>query len=227
LPTADTIAPMATNPAAEPLVFPIGHYMGPFYPTQGAPLKHHIVRIGWDTAHLPDDDHFGVWALAHGMRDRIGMTPWTRRVVERLAAEAEVAQPDRVVDTLLEQGALAEVTPGTDRALAFAHTYRMQSLMVGLGNTPDEPALNGIGLPGVPPVVQVPVREYELWQWGHLGASLWDACELLADVWQQGGATDPADIDPARRLDHTLDALRILVACNVAYLDLARTPAED
>ena len=46
-PADDTIAVMATNPRnSEPLVFPVGHYLGPFYPGENAPLKHHIVRVG-------------------------------------------------------------------------------------------------------------------------------------------------------------------------------------
>lgn len=217
---------MATNPLTEPLIFPIGHYMGPFYPAKDAPLKHHVIRVGWDTANLPEEDHFGVWAIAHGLRERISTTPWTRGVVEAAATEAGVPDAAGIVDSLLDQGVLAEVAPGTDQAIAFARRYRMQSLMVGFGNSQDEPGWNAIGLPGLPPVLKVPIKEYELWQWGHLGTSLWHASELLAEVWRQGGSAEPADIDPVERLTHTLDTLRLLVASNVAYLDLARTPPQ-
>jgi len=213
---------MATNPRnAEPLVFPVGHYMGPFYPGKDAPLKHHIVRVGWDTPKLPDDDHLGVWALAHGLSTRIDTTPWTRRAVEDAAREAGMADPARIYDSLLERGVIVEVHD----ALEFAQRYRMQSLMVGLGNTPDDPLQSGIGLPGVTPAVMVPLKTYQLWQWGHLGNSLWLACQLLAEVGREASPESPQESDPEYVLQRAIGALRTLIAHNVAYLDTARTPA--
>jgi len=212
---------MAMNqPQSEPLVFPVGHYMGPFYPGKDAALKHHIVRVGWDTPKLPDDDHLGVWALTHGLSTRIDTTPWTRGAVEDAAREAGVAEPGPIFDTLLERGLVAELPAG--EAVEFASRYRMQSLMVGLGNTPDDPLQNGIGLPGVAPAVMVPPKTYQLWQWGHLGNSLWQACQLLAEVGREASPDRPQESDPEFVLYRALEALRTLVAHNVAYLDTAR-----
>ena len=170
---------------------------------------------------MPDDDHFGVWALAHGLSSRLDTTPWTRTAVEAAAAEAGMAKPGRIFDALLERGVIVEVRDVAE----FARRYRMQSLMVGLGNTPDEPLRNGIGLPGLAPAVLVPLKTYELWEWGHLGNSLWHACEMLAEVGRETTPDDPDQSDPERILDRALDSLRTLVAHNVAYLDNARTPA--
>ncbi len=212
---------MATNPRnSEPLVFPVGHYLGPFYPGENAPLKHHIVRVGWGTPKLPDDDHMSLWALSHGMSSRIGTIPWTRRAVEDAAHEAGMNDPAPIFDTLLKLGVVVELGD----PMEFAKRYRMQALMVGLGNTPDDPLHCGIGLPGVAPAVVVPLETYQLWEWGHLGNSLWHSCELLADVARETLPAFPEEADPAYVLDRAIGGLRTLIAHNVAYLDVARTP---
>jgi len=206
-----------------PLVFPVGHFMGPFHPTRGAPARHFIVRVGWDTPKLPDEDHLDVWALAHGLPARIGTTPWTRDAVLAAARDGGIADAETVLDTLVDLGLVAEVTPGTPGAVEFARRHRVQSLLVGLGNLPDDPLLDGIGLPGLPPMVRVEPRVFELWQWAHLWPDLWSACEALADAEQETGGT--ATADPELTLGGALRALRVLVAHNAAYLDLARRPA--
>ena len=124
---------MATNPRnSEPLVFPIGHYLGPFYPGENAPLKHHIVRVGWGTPKLPDDDHMSLWALSHGMSSRIGTTPWTRRAVEDAAHEGGMNDPAPIFDTLLKLGVVVELGD----PMEFAKRYRMQALMSGWATRP-------------------------------------------------------------------------------------------
>ncbi len=220
---------MATNSGA-PLVFPVGHYMGPFHPGRLAPPKHYIVRVGWDTPKLPDEDHLNIWALAHGLPAQIGSVPWDRHAILAAAKEAEMPNADMILKALLDLGVVAEVTPGTDQAIEFAKAYRMQSLLVGLGNVPNDP-LDGIGVPGLPPVVKVRPRVFELWQWGHLWPSLWAACEALAEVAREVAAEDgqsgPADGDPEQVLDFALDSLRTLVAHNAAYLDVAHTTSRS
>src|ERR1700712_4251595 len=119
-------------PAPEPLVFPLGHAMGPFHQHRDAPPAYWVVRLGWDSPLLPDRATADVWALAHGRPDRVGQEPWTRTALCRAADEAGVDGPDAVVAVLLERGLLAEVTPGTDAAREFAGTHRVQSLLLGL-----------------------------------------------------------------------------------------------
>ncbi|HEV2087950.1 MAG TPA: hypothetical protein VGR21_06540 [Cryptosporangiaceae bacterium] len=221
---------MATNSGA-PLVFPIGHYMGPFHPARHAAPQHYIVRVGWDTPKLPDEDHLNVWALTHGLPSQIASVPWDRHAILAAAKDAGMPGAEKILGTLLDLGVAAEVMPGTDQAIEFAQAYRMQSLLVGLGNLPDDPTLDGIGLPGVAPVVRVRPRVYELWQWGHLWPSLWATCEALAEVAREVAAetddADPAESEPEQVLDFALESLRTLVAHNAAYLDVAHTAAES
>lgn len=216
--------PGGQSGGAAPVVFPIGHYMGPFHPRPGAPPRHFIVRIGWTTPKLPDEAHLDVWAFAHGLPTRIDSERWTREAVVRTAEDAGVADAGAVVENLLERRLLAEVEPGTDQAVEFARTYRMQSLLIGLGNGPDDPVLDGIGIAGLPAVVRVRPRVFELWQWGHLWPDLWSTCESLAEVSRESGSTDPDETEPERVLDFALGALRTLVAHNAAYLDVRHVP---
>lgn len=217
---------MATKkaPKTSTLIFPVGHYMGPFHPGPGEPVKHHTVRVGWQTPKLHDDDEYGVWAIAHGVVRRLDTTPWTRAVVEDTVRNAGVDEPARIVDALLERGLLAEVTPGTPQAVEFANAYRVQSLMVGLGNTPDEPLLTGIGLPGLPPAVRVEPFSAELWEWGHIFPNLWGVCTMFTEVNAEMEQPD-ADTDPESVLTRLLNSLHLLIAPNAMYLDAAREPA--
>lgn len=215
---------MATDLDA-PLVFPVGHFMGPFHPSPNSAPKHYIVRVGWDTPKLADEAHFDVWALAHGLPARIGTVPWTRDAIVRAARDAGMTDPEPILDTLLGLGLIVEVVPGTPEAVDFAKRYRVQSLLIGLGNGPDEPVLDGIGLPGLPPLVRVEPRVFELWQWAHLWPDLWSACEALAAAAHETGG-DSEESQPERGLDFALSALRTLIAHNAAYLDTARQPAQ-
>ncbi len=43
-----------------------------------------------------------------------------------------------ILDSLAGLGLIAEVIPGTEQAREFARSYRLHSLLMGLGNTPDE-----------------------------------------------------------------------------------------
>lgn len=70
----------------------------------------------------------------------------------------------------------------------------------------------------------MPLATYQLWEWGHLGNSLWQSCVLLAEVARETLPAFPAEGDPAYVLDRAIDGLRTLIAHNVAYLDVARPP---
>jgi len=210
-----------------PLVFPVGHYMGPFHPSRNGPPKHHIVRVGWETPKLPDESYVDIWALAHGLADRVEGVRWTRQAILLAAEDAEVSDAETILDSLADLGLIAEVSPGTEQAREFAESYRLQSLLIGLGNSPDDPVLDGIGLVGIPPIVKVRPRIFEIWQWAHLWPSLWAACEGLAFVAAQGNASNPETTDPEKVLDLVLEAMRTLISRHAAYLDVAVTPSDD
>ena len=73
-PAAVTIAAMAAEETAYPLVFPVGHYCGST--AAGADQRQHEVRRGPEIVALPDD-LFTVWRLAHGTPEAPADQPWT------------------------------------------------------------------------------------------------------------------------------------------------------
>lgn len=210
----------------DPLIFPVGHYLGPFHPKRNQPPRHHIVRVGWDTPKLTDEAHVDIWALAHGLPDRVDAVRWTRQAILDAAQDAGMPDAAVILDDLAGLGLITEVHTGTDQALDFAKGHRMQSLLIGLGNSPEDPVLDGIGLAGMAPILKVRPRVFQVWQWAHLWPTVWAACEGLAFVAGETGAGRPEDTDPVTVLDFMLEALRTLVSRNAAYLDLAVTPGD-
>lgn len=212
-----------TSPAALP-IFPVGHYLGAHYPHAGADLDFHVVRIGWEIYRLDGNEQFGVWALAHGVPEQDGdeMAPWTRPALEGAARATGMPGVPAIVDGLMAKDMIVEVTPGTPDAVEFARVSRIRSLLVGLGNSADDPFHYGIGIADAEPILRVPAFTYELWKWGHACDSLWHACHVLA---QAGRAVDPANpefTDPERVLTRCWPAIQVLIAHGAAYLDEAR-----
>lgn len=210
---------MSTRPDRA-LIFPIGHYLGAFHPDRDAPAQHYVVRVGWDTPKLPDAPHRDVWLLTHDLT-AAEASAGTRDAIARSASDAGIANAHSIIDTLLGLGVLALVRPGTEQAAEFAHSYRLQSLLVGLGNVPDGPDVRGIGLPGLPPLLEVPPSDFEIWQWAHLWPSIWSACEGLAAAASEDGATTRATARSSDVLEPMLGAIRTLIAANAIYLDTA------
>ncbi len=196
------------------LLLPVGHSVGALYRISG-PSAPHQVRRG-ATFHELSDDQFAVWSAAHGTPDTIeDGRAWNRRAVE---TDARVAGGAGLVDQLLGLGLLAEVTPGTEQALEFARSHRLVPLMLGLGNSSDEPDMFGIGFLHQP-VMQVSHPVYDLWQWSTMDDTLWATCENAADVARRAGATEPDSIDPAALLTGFLPTLHALLLPHAAYLD--------
>jgi len=163
--------------------------------------------------------------LAHGLPNRTDTIRWTRRAIIEAADDADMPDAASILDRLAGLGLIVEVTPGTEQAREFAESYRLQSLLIGLGNSPEDPVLDGIGLVGILPVVKVRPRVFEIWQWAHLWPTVWAACEGLAYVASQGENSNPETTDPEQVLDLVFDAMRTLISHNAAYLDLTKTPA--
>lgn len=211
---------MTETPAR--LIFPVGHYLGPFHAVADSPPLHHVVRVGWTAAHLPDEQHVDVWGLVHGLPARIEHVRWTRAAVLAAADEVDLPDADATIDHLIELGVAVEVQPGTPQAVDFARSHRVQALLVGLGNTPDAAQPDGIGLIGLPPVVQVRPQVFEFWQLAQLWPTLWAGCEAFAQVARDQGDERAEQTDPEQILDYFLAALRILIAHNAVFLDVPR-----
>ena len=185
-------------------VFPVGHYLGPFFPGPGEPLHSHRVRVGGEITHLFTDDEFAVWSLAHGLPGRPLGVPWTRAAIAATIREQGRDMSDVLAD-LLTDGPLLEVADGRE----FAHRYRFQALLLGLGASAERPDLFHIGLTGRP-LATVDQLAFELWQWAPLRASVWDACVVFAGV---------AGAPPDDLLDPVLARLHVLLANGCGYLD--------
>ncbi|WP_147254762.1 hypothetical protein [Pseudonocardia hierapolitana] len=195
------------------LVFPIGHYVGERHP-EGV----QVVRVG-GAHHALTDDEFGVWVLAHGAPVG-GSTAWTTDDLLALAEETGPDDAGRHLEELTARGLLALVpADGGRKAVAFAETYRLTPLLVGLGNTGTDPDSYALGFPLLDePVAVVPAGSYELWQWGHIAPSIRHTCDVrvkvAADLNEPTGA--------AEALHGLLADLRLLLVNSCAYLDLAR-----
>lgn len=176
-------------------VFPIGHYMGERHPS-----GLHYVRLGLEHQTMTADE-FGVWVLSHQDSPQ-----WSVAQVLTLAAEAQLPNAPESVERLLSVGLLALASE------SFTRTYRLEPLLVGIGNTAESPDVYRVGLPGQDPAT-LTASGYELWQWSALAPSLWHTCEIRAKL---------SDGTPADEVEGLLADLRPLLANSCAYLDKAR-----
>jgi len=209
---------------AEPLIVPIGHYVGVHVPRDRTESEFHVVRIGWESYQLEDAAQFAVWALAHGLPEPgAGETaPWTRSALVGAARASGIPNVGDALADLTARDLLIEVTPGTAEAVEFARVCRTRSLLIGLGNTLEEPRRYAIGASENAPVARVSGFAYELWKWGHACDSLWHACHVFAAA---GSPGEVDETDPERVLTRCLAAIQVLLANGAIYLDEAREDA--
>jgi|RhiMethySRZTD1v2_1073278.scaffolds.fasta_scaffold09425_13 hypothetical protein len=197
---------------AERWLFPLGHYLGPFFPGQGADLDGHRVRVGQEVVTLFGDTEFTVWALAHGVPGSSGVRG-TRHAVEAALREQTGADAGAAVDELLRDGVLLEVGDGANDPVEFARRYRFRSMMVGLGASAEQPDRFHIGLTGRP-LATVDGLAFEFWEWAPLHPTLWAAWQAAAAVETALGGSEPV-------VDGALDRLQVLLAAGCGYLDVA------
>jgi len=206
---------MTTDDTA--LLIPIGHCIGAYYdlPTS---VDHFVqVRVGPDV-HRLSDEQFAIWGLAHGTPDRDAEQPWGRQAVLAAASSAGVADSEQVLETLMADHLLVETTPGTDAVVDFARRHRLIPLMLGLGNTAEEPWIYSAGMIGLP-IVQMSAMAYDLYEWAHMDANLWLACEGAAATAVRVGIEDPLATDPLEMLNALLGTVHFLLSPNAVYLD--------
>jgi hypothetical protein len=206
----------------EPLIFPIGHYTGRLHRSVAPVTYEHTVMLGARVLRL-GDPQLAVWLLARGSRDRTRPVTWTRRRVLAEAAAVGVPDPARVLAGLIADGLLAETIPETEHSVEFAASYRLAPLMLGLGNTAEEPWEHRIGFSGQP-AVKVAGVHYGLWEWSHLDGDLWSGCRAHADTAIRAGVTDPDQTVPERILTDFFTVLHPVLTSGAACLDLSRLP---
>lgn len=200
------------EPAAVPLILPIGQQVGAQY-RAGRAVVQQVRRGG--TFHDLTERQAAVWQLAHGVPEAIGeQVAWQRSSIEERFAGA-----GEVIDELAALGLLVEVAPGAEQAEDFAKSHRLVPLMLGLGNSQDEPDTFGIGFLGQP-VLQVSHPIYDVWQWSTMDDSLWYTCENATDVARRAGSSEPDAIETSKLLTGIIGSLHGLLASNAAYLDI-------
>jgi hypothetical protein len=205
------------------MLFPVGHYLGAFYPGAGAPLSHHCVRIGPDVYRLDSEEEVAVWALAHGLTSQLGgQAPWTRGSVAAVSPLG-AGETAAVVDKLLAREVLVEVAPGTAEAFDFATDVRLRALLRGTGNSLQYPTQYGIGHVAEP-LVLVPSELLELWTWGPAFDDLWSACTLFANANRESSDAATRPTAPDEVLATLMRQMHLLLAAGAAYLDEAADP---
>jgi len=192
-------------------VYPIGQLI-----RVRAAVDEFHVRVGAELHRLTSPD-FGVWAMSHGPADHVPR-PWTP---EALSAQADaVGLPDATdrLARLQEQGLVALAAPGTESGVALAQRVRLVPLVLGLGNSAENPDAYSVGLPGRPLVV-LSAAAYDLFEWAHMERSLWAACEGAAATAARVGLDDPLVTDPEALLTSLLGDLHRLLTPNAVHLD--------
>lgn len=199
------------------LLIPIGHCIGAYYDLPTSADHFVQVRVGPDV-HRLSDEQFAIWGLAHGTPDRDAEQPWGRQAVLDAAGRAGIAKSEQVLESLMTDHLLVETTPGTDSVVDFARRHRLIPLMLGLGNTAEEPWIYSVGMIGLP-IVQLSAMAYDLYEWAHMDANLWLACEGAAATAVRVGIEDPLATDPLDMLNALLGTLHFLLSPNAVYLD--------
>ncbi|MCW2507206.1 MAG: uncharacterized protein JWP68_354 [Modestobacter sp.] len=200
-----------TSDSAPLQVYPIGQLIR----VRAAEDEFHV-RVGAQLQQLSSTD-FSVWAMAHGPADHVPR-PWTP---DELAAQATtVGLPDAParLARLEETGLVALAAPGTASGLALGRRVRMVPLVLGLGNSAENPEAYSVGLPGRPLAV-LSAAAYDLFEWATMESSLWRACEGAAATAARVGIDDPLASDPEALLASLLEDLHRLLTPNAVCLD--------
>ncbi|SHN39029.1 hypothetical protein [Cryptosporangium aurantiacum] len=202
-------------------LFAVGHDGGPLYGPAGNDLLGRQVRVGADE-HLLTPGEARLWDLARGLEAGDSHRLLTSDAVAAEAVGAGVPDARRTLDSLIERGLILDVRPGTTQARAFAARYRLQPLLHGLGDYPNDRLMYLLGVPGHREVTLLGPHDSLFWQAAGQWRSLWDAVAALSGHLERIGRTSPRDTDPEQLLTTAgFHALRRLIGDGAAYLDLA------
>lgn len=177
------------------------------------------VRVGWDIHRLSQLQH-EIWSVlvGAGSDDQAAFDAWTARKVadhylalieprrdfddERLPRPETITSDDvyEVVTELCRLGLAIE----TDGLREHLHTHRVVPLLAGIGNIGAAEGGYLLGMAGEP-MLQITEPSVSLWQNGCRSAD-------LAAAWGE------------RDADGLNEAIRTLVRCGAAYLDVVSTP---
>lgn len=198
------------------LLFPIGEFQGDAVGPPGSESHHRQVRLGAELISLSEAE-LAVWAAAHG-NPQDPNSAWTRTDMVALLDQANIEDPTAEIGSLSERGLLFEVADKPSARRQFALHHRMVPIMLGLGNTPEEPWYYSIGTLGNP-VIKLQSPLYDLWEWAHMDPNLWVAVRGATATAKRVGVTDPDQIEPDRLLKDLVDALHAMLTGHTVYLD--------
>jgi hypothetical protein len=191
------------------LLFPVGHWLGPFHPAAGAPSAGARIRVGAHVLTLSRPAEAAAWALAHATGDEqeresaLTVEAYHAYVQDALGAEGHAA-----AEALLTVGALVRVPESGAPARRFAAEHRLRPLLTA----PAGP-VTADGTAHRPVVDEF---THELWWWSGPSPDLWSACERVARS---------RGVQPQRLLDHFLATGHALVSTGAGYLDRALEPS--
>ncbi|GAB3161454.1 hypothetical protein GCM10027290_68340 [Micromonospora sonneratiae] len=201
-----------------PLLYPVGHYLGPVGESDTPLPSAHRVRVGEQVRTLPGGDPYKIWLVAHGAAG--GPTPWTPQDVARTAG-LPAHRFDAAMSELTDRGLLLAVDADLPEAEEMAGSYRWQSMLYGHGTQLGWNGLYGIGGPSEPWVL-VNSLVYDVWRWTPIAATLWDACEALYESYREPFDDDDIVVDsPRAMLSQLLPSLHSLICSYAGYLDEA------
>jgi hypothetical protein len=149
-----------------------------------------------------------------------GPAPWTAADLVR-AAGLPPARFDAAVAELTGSGLLLTVDPGLPEAEQMARTYRWQSMLLGHGTQPDWAGRYAIG-PAHEPWLLVNSLVHDIWRWTPIAPNLWDACEMLFEMYRDPIDGDDTAVDsPREMLSQLLPSLHLLLGAYAGHLDEA------
>ncbi|GAA4698695.1 hypothetical protein [Phytohabitans rumicis] len=202
-----------------PLMFPVGHYLGPDGGTSGRLAGAHRVRAGGQVRTLPGGDPYTLWLLAHGVAG--GPQPWTPAHAFAAAEWLSTDRFHRAVEDLARRGLLLVIDPDSAEAAAMARSYRWHSMLHGHGMRLEWSGRYGIG-GAEGPWLLVDNLAHDIWRWAPITPTLWDACEALAPSYRRPpNDDDPIVTGPDDLLPHLLRRLHPLACAHAGFLDEA------
>jgi hypothetical protein len=208
------------------VIVPVGLNLGPSYryttPPDPTP-EHWEVRLGTEAEELTADE-FQVWGRAFLDPDRHSRLEVTRDTLRRdvIAAGNGPADPDPVIDRLLERGLLVEYDPEGPLEKVFRR-YKLFPIAEGMGNTPDEPDRRHLGHNGVS-LLKANSTVYGIWAFSSTIGSVWDACvDFEAGAREQIHAGEDIVETTAEEVAREVAvAVPAMIASGCAFLDLDR-----
>ena len=197
------------------LVFPVGQFGGVVRGDSPTDVRFRIRR--GNAVFTIEPEPGALWLAAHGRREKIATTEWTRDAVTRGRAPTDPVADGIRWGTLTGNGLIAEIDPNGAEAVEFARTHRLVPRMHGLGNRSEQP---NVFMAGYAPdgVATFTWHQWRLWRESHLEPSLWDGCERQVENERRAGRR----VDARFLLADTLRGMHIMLGFQLAYLDVAR-----